>query len=213
MLDNILNKISENEEEPIGTETKEVPKCQEGMYWCPRRKKCISGEKPKMENKTIDEANKLLDQVLEEVKESQNSEYQLSILLMDDILENMEDQARQLRVTTNPDGTTDEFDDEEEVESPSSPDNPDKETNSLNNVPNQDAESELNAMKMDIGEAYHTIIRYNIKKIKENTEYKKFFQSMLAKHGVKSPSELSGDKKKAFFRKINQTWKSKEESD
>jgi len=33
MLDKILNRISENEEEPIGTEVKEVPKCKKGMHW------------------------------------------------------------------------------------------------------------------------------------------------------------------------------------
>ena len=30
-------------------------------------------------------------------------------------------------------------------------------------------------------------------------EYRKFFDGMLKKYGVKSPSELSGDKKKEFF--------------
>jgi len=172
-----------------------------------------------MENKTIDEANNLLDQTLEEVKDSQNPEYQAALKLADGILENIGanhpyDHPKSLRVTTNLDGTTDEFADEEEMEEdPAARDHPDKETNSLNNVPNQDAESELDAMKMDIGEAYHTIIRYNIKKIKENAEYKKFFQSMLAKYGVKSPSELSGDKKKAFFNTIDKGWKAKKESD
>ena len=33
-------------------------------------------------------------------------------------------------------------------------------------------------------------------------EYRKFFDGMLKKYGVKSPSELSGDKKKEFFSAI-----------
>jgi len=38
-------------------------------------------------------------------------------------------------------------------------------------------------------------------------EYRKFFDGMLKKYGVKSPSELSGDKKKEFFAAIEKGWK------
>jgi len=33
MLDDTLKRLEEKEAEPIGTETKEVPKCPEGMHW------------------------------------------------------------------------------------------------------------------------------------------------------------------------------------
>jgi len=40
----------------------------------------------------------------------------------------------------------------------------------------------------------------------EDTAYQKYFKSMLAKWGVKSPSELPADKKKAFFRAVQLGW-------
>jgi len=41
--------------------------------------------------------------------------------------------------------------------------------------------------------------------------YQKFFQGMLKKFGVKSPAELSGDKKKEFFSAIDAGWKADDE--
>lgn len=45
----------------------------------------------------------------------------------------------------------------------------------------------------------------------ENTAYQKFFKAQLKKWGVNSPSELEGDKKKAFFNAIDKAWKGKKE--
>jgi hypothetical protein len=48
--------------------------------------------------------------------------------------------------------------------------------------------------------------------LKEGAEaYQKFFQGMLKKFGVKSPAELSGDKKKEFFSAIDSGWKGDDE--
>ena len=44
-------------------------------------------------------------------------------------------------------------------------------------------------------------------------EYRKFFDGMLKKYGVKSPSELSGDKKKEFFSAIEKGWKKDEQKE
>lgn len=41
--------------------------------------------------------------------------------------------------------------------------------------------------------------------------YQKFFQGMLKKFGVKSPSELSGDKEKEFYDAIDAGWKADDE--
>jgi hypothetical protein len=41
--------------------------------------------------------------------------------------------------------------------------------------------------------------------------YQKFFQGMLKKFGVKSPAELSGDKKKEFYNAIDAGWKADDE--
>ena len=44
-------------------------------------------------------------------------------------------------------------------------------------------------------------------------EYQKFFDGMLKKYGVKSPSELSGDKKKEFFAAIEKGWTKDEQKE
>ena len=44
-------------------------------------------------------------------------------------------------------------------------------------------------------------------------EYRKFFDGMLKKYGVKSPSELSGDKKKEFFAAIEKGWTKDEQKE
>ena len=56
-------------------------------------------------------------------------------------------------------------------------------------------------------------------KIKESVEeasgdkeaYQKFFNGVLKKFGVKSPSQLKGDKKKEFFDYIDKNWKADHE--
>ena len=44
-------------------------------------------------------------------------------------------------------------------------------------------------------------------------EYRKFFDGMLMKYGVKAPSELSGDKKKEFFSAIEKGWTKDEQKE
>jgi len=43
--------------------------------------------------------------------------------------------------------------------------------------------------------------------------YQKFFNSLLKKYGVDSPSELSGDKKKKFFNDVDKGWEGDDPSD
>jgi len=50
-------------------------------------------------------------------------------------------------------------------------------------------------------------------KIKEETKYQKFFKKKLADMGVKSPAELSDEKKKEFFNVIDKEWKAEKETD
>lgn len=45
--------------------------------------------------------------------------------------------------------------------------------------------------------------------IKEGGEYQEYFKGMLQKFGVKSPSQLQGDKKKQFFAAVSKGWKGK----
>ena len=37
--------------------------------------------------------------------------------------------------------------------------------------------------------------------------YRKFFDKALSRHGVSSPAELKGDKKKQFFNYVKANWK------
>ena len=46
-----------------------------------------------------------------------------------------------------------------------------------------------------------------IKKLKEETEYQKFFTKALKKYGKKSPAEMSDDEKKEFFDYVDRNWK------
>ena len=44
--------------------------------------------------------------------------------------------------------------------------------------------------------------------LQEEKDYQSFFQAMLKKHGVSSPDEFKSDEeKKAFFNKVEDTWK------
>ena len=48
---------------------------------------------------------------------------------------------------------------------------------------------------------------------KDQSAYQKFFAKELSKRGVKSPSELSSDDKKAFYNYIDANWKADKETD
>ena len=50
-----------------------------------------------------------------------------------------------------------------------------------------------------------------LNKLREETEYQKFFKSAMKKFGVKSPSELDGDKEKKFYDYVDKNWKGKNE--
>lgn len=52
---------------------------------------------------------------------------------------------------------------------------------------------------------------YEKKQINEETEYQKFFNTMLKKYNVNSPNELEGEKKKEFFDAVDKGWKGDKE--
>jgi len=56
-------------------------------------------------------------------------------------------------------------------------------------------------------------IAMSISRLIREEEYREFFKKMLKKHGIKNPSELDDEKKKAFFNTIDREWKAKNESD
>jgi hypothetical protein len=44
------------------------------------------------------------------------------------------------------------------------------------------------------------------------TAYKQHFRGMMAKHGYKHPGEIPDEEKKDFFKKVDRSWKAKDES-
>jgi hypothetical protein len=50
-----------------------------------------------------------------------------------------------------------------------------------------------------------------VKRLKEDSEYQKFFKSAMDKFGIKSPKELSDKKKKEFFNYVDKNYKAKSE--
>ena len=50
-----------------------------------------------------------------------------------------------------------------------------------------------------------------VKRLKEDSEYQKFFQAAMKMFGVKSPKELSDKKKKEFFNYVDKNYKAKSE--
>jgi hypothetical protein len=74
--------------------------------------------------------------------------------------------------------------------------------NALDNVPNEEPEEEMEALKKDIAESYKFI---------DESEYQKYFETMMKKFGVTKPSELKGDKKKEFFNAVDKGWKGEKE--
>ena len=49
--------------------------------------------------------------------------------------------------------------------------------------------------------------------LKEETDYQKFFKTVLDKFNVKSPAELDDSKKKEFFDYVDANWKADKETD
>ena len=130
-------------------------------------------------------ATKILDKVISELRVEEDTYVELGPM----------GSQSQARVTT----VIDVGDKEEEVEYPSVMAH--KVSNKITHIPDQDSERQLHAIKSELTEMV----------LQELTAYQQFFKTMLAKYGVKSPQELSPEKKKEFFANVNKGWKSKEE--
>jgi len=64
----------------------------------------------------------------------------------------------------------------------------------------------------DFGEDDSSGIGSQLEFILKEEEYKNFFKSMMDKEGINSLNDLSDDKKKEFFNKVDSMWKGKNES-
>lgn len=89
--------------------------------------------------------------------------------------------------------------------------------NKIDTVPDQDLQSlhqdVVDELTKDGVTAVEEMIAISISRLIREEEYRDFFKSMLKKYNVSNPSELQGDKKKAFFNAVDKEWKAKKESD
>ena len=79
---------------------------------------------------------------------------------------------------------------------------------------------ELDAFKNEMAQHLEATMNENnmntktesiVKRLKEDSEYQKFFKSAMDKFGVKSPKSLSDKKKKEFFNYVDKNYKAKGE--
>jgi hypothetical protein len=111
--------------------------------------------------------------------------------------------------------------------------------NSIDNVPNQCIPSLLDDVMSDIAEdevekneeeieqanaevqapmeseklTVEESMKKAVKLLVTEETYRDYFKSMLKKWKISSPSDLDGDKKKAFFNAVDKGWKAKKETD
>jgi hypothetical protein len=78
----------------------------------------------------------------------------------------------------------------------------DEDENALDNVPEEEPEEAIAALKKDIAESL---------KFLNESAYQDYFEGMMKKFGVTKPSELKGDKKKEFFNAVDKGWKGEKE--
>jgi hypothetical protein len=78
--------------------------------------------------------------------------------------------------------------------------------NDIDAVPQQEPDKLYASVRKQLGE-----IRVLNKESRE--EYRAFFNSMLKKYGVSSPSQLDDAKKKEFFDAVDKGWQAKKETD
>jgi len=67
----------------------------------------------------------------------------------------------------------------------------------------------LNSKKEKIFDLADLMIESYVLLLAEETEYQKYFKSMLSKFGVTSPNKLSDEKKKKFFSAVKKGWSGK----
>jgi hypothetical protein len=183
----------------------EKQKCKPGFRWCPIQKKCIpedkmkgkgqgqtrgQGQGPMGKPKGVNEMDKIkvATELVDIILTGDYEEYKIvqdSMTLADQLIDEIE--------------------------------------NKIDTVPDQDIETlyktvsdELSTDKEEetpeptsVEEAMVESVRRLIKE----EDYREFFKGMLSKWNIKSPTELSDDKKKEFFDQVDKGWKGKKETD
>jgi len=150
----------------------EEPKCPEGQHWCTKSNKCIPIGSGGGEGPR---RKRPRNERRELVKEPPvEVEKNIKIKKIKELISSMIDEVYKMK----------------------------EDENALDNVPNEEPEEEMDALKKDIAESLKFI---------EESEYQKYFETMMKKFGVTKPSELKGDKKKEFFDAVDKGWKGEKE--
>lgn len=180
-------------------------KCKPGFRWCPIQKKCLPEDqvKGKGRRQARGKGEGPMGQPVKPGTQrpmGQPRRTQEAIELVDIILDG---DYKEYKVIEDLMGLTDQLIDEVE--------------NRLDSVPDQDMASlyktvfdELSTDSMtSIEESMVNTVRQLIKE----KDYREFFKGMLKKWNINSPAELSDEKKKEFFDKVDKGWKAKKETD
>ena len=89
--------------------------------------------------------------------------------------------------------------------------------NKLENEPDEDLaqlhQDVVDELTKDEVTPLEETIAVSISRLIREEDYREFFKKMMKKHGVSNPSELDGEKKKAFFNTVDREWKAKKETD
>jgi len=89
--------------------------------------------------------------------------------------------------------------------------------NKLDNAPDQDLQQlhkdVVDELTKDDVSPLEETIAVSISRLIREEDYREFFKKMMKKHGISNPSELDGEKKKAFFNTVDREWKAKKETD
>jgi hypothetical protein len=195
-------------------------KCRPGYRWCSKTNKCVEDTPDKLQGKGLGrgqgkgpmgkpfkEASELVDMVFDEGFEVMGK-LKVARKKVDNILDIIQSECgcgcgggHKMGSHDYPgaEAEEDQYEDAYDAMDHVGP-------NDIDAVPDQDGSKVYASIRRQLGE-----IRVLNKESRE--EYRKFFQSMLNKYGVKSPSQLDDAKKKEFFNAVEKGWTSKKESD
>ena len=171
----------------------EKQKCKPGFRWCPIQKKCVPEDQMKMKGQQQGRGQG-------KGPMGQPRKVEEAVDLVDVILTGDYDKYKTMKESEI---LTDELVDEIE--------------NKLDNVPDQDMQSLYQNVFDELSTDSMTPVEESmvdsVRRLIKEEDYREFFKGKLKKWNIKSPAELSGDKKKEFFDQIDKEWKAKKETD
>jgi hypothetical protein len=200
-------------------EDKDMEKCKPGFRWCSKTNKCVEDTPDKLQGKKLGrgqgkgpmgkpfkEASELVDVALDEGLEpfaklvaARNKADKILDLVKFECDCGCGVKPMGSQDDENEEEFADKFEDAYDAMDHVGP-------NDIDAVPQQEPDKLYASVRKQLGE-----IRVLNKESRE--EYRAFFNSMLKKYGVSSPSQLDDAKKKEFFDAVDKGWQAKKETD